>query len=195
MSIFPATYNRQPRELSSVIAEFEETRRQIIQTLLRLQRDAWRIKPHHGKWCVAQIVEHLNDIDRNWWRMLVTMNRLRHFFPAKPGNLRATVDQPFGKKAYRSLKIFSNPKGKKRRKHMIGGYEQTARKIVHFLEQMSDRKLGQLRLFSPVAGVVGIADALAILCYHDQHHYQQILACIDTLRKKNIPTEYTPEES
>ncbi|MDK9699707.1 MAG: DinB family protein [bacterium] len=195
MSLFPATYHRPPRDLPAVIVEFEETRREIISTLLRLNRDAWRIKPHHGKWCVAQIVEHLNDVDRNWWRVLIVANRLQVLFPAKPQNLRATVDQPFGKTAMRALKIFSNPRGRKRRKHMIGGYEQTARKIVHLLEQLSERKLGQLRMFSPIAGIIGVADALAILTYHDQHHYKQILACIDTLRQKNIPTEYTPDES
>jgi len=184
--MFAATYNGPARDWEEALSLLIEGRQELIKTVLPLDREAWRIRPAHGKWCVAQIVEHLNDTDRMWTRLLAISEKLSVLFlPRKKGTV-STLENPFEVKPYKAFKLLTNPKGNARRASMVAEYEKASRSIEHRIGYLSDMRRAKLRMFSPVAGIIGITDALMLLHYHDVDHLNQIKRTLTALEEKGV---------
>lgn len=193
--MFPVTNNGKPRDWEETVDLLVTTRSQIIRYLLGIRREAWRYQPHKGAWCIAQILEHMNHLDRYYARMLQISLFVSQVLPKLGKGTVTHIEQPFGKKKMRIPKLFSNPKGKARRSAMIAEFDKFGKALAYRVEQMSQTKRLKQRIFWPVAGLVGLTDSLMILHYHDIHHFNQIQQTIETLRAKGIRIDPDIEKS
>ena len=183
------------RNWEEALLMLRSERQEIIRYLLRLHRDAWRVRPVNGGWNVAQMLEHLIRCDRVWRRMLMVAIRTAPLFPSRERFLRSRLAQPFGHQPMKASRLLGKPRGRMRRKAMVGAFDQTVQNFEYRIEQLSDRRRGQLRFYSPTVGIVGVADWLLLIHYHDVHHFDQMQRIVASLRKRGIPVERVMEET
>lgn len=164
--------------LKRALSLFEENRKQLIRYLLNLDSECWRHRLDQKTWSVSQIVEHINSVENSWWISYKFSKILFRFLPVRPKLTITVHTSPFNGKKFKKLWWFPSPKGNSRRKHYFSKLDSSTQRICYSIENLDLRLSGRLRFYSPLAGVVGIVDAVLLLYYHDNHHFQQIQSIV-----------------
>ncbi len=179
-------YNGLEHDWEEAVAFLVDGRREIIRVLLRLQRDAWRIKYVRGKWTVAQIVEHMNKHDAICMSIFNLANRCGFLTPPMKNGSRSQLSDPYSNRSISTPIYIAKPKGTARRASMIAELDKFARTIEHRITSLSSTKLNRVRLYSPAIGFSGITDWVMAIHYHDMHHFAMIQSAIEQLRAKGV---------